>query len=262
MSDKQILSRRQGPLGHLIFNNPERHNAVSLAMWKRAGEVLEEFSRDDAVRVIIVSGAGGKAFISGADISKFEEERSTDDARAAYERTSGRTRAILSEMEKPTIAMIQGWCLGGGLALAASCDLRICTDTAKFGIPAAKLGIGYGFSGLKTLENLVGSSRAKEIVFTARHYSAQEALQIGLVTQVVPASDLETYVTAYAETIATNAPLTIRAAKRILDEIVKDPADRDLALCQELVEICGSSQDFVEGRTAFMEKRKPVFTGK
>jgi enoyl-CoA hydratase/carnithine racemase len=167
----------------------------------------------------------------------------------------------LQTMAKPTIAMIQGWCIGGGVGVATTCDLRICTEESKFGVPAAKLGLGYGPKGIRRLMNLVGPAATKEIFFTARHYTAPEALQLGLVNKVVPAGELEGYVRDYAMTIAGNAPLTVASVKRIVGELVKDPADRDMALCDRLVAECFASQDYIEGRRAFMEKRKPNFTG-
>jgi enoyl-CoA hydratase/carnithine racemase len=158
--------------------------------------------------------------------------------------------------------MIRGYCIGGGMSLALSCDLRICSDDAQFGIPAARLGIGYGIEGLRRLVELVGPSKAKEFIFTARRYRAGEALQMGLVNAVVPAAELDATVGSWAGTMAENAPLSILTAKRVVDELMKDPADRDVAMCEQLVRDCGASQDFIEGRRAFMEKRKPLFTGR
>jgi enoyl-CoA hydratase len=262
MTTDKILANREGPIGFLIFNNPERRNAVSLEMWQKAGEVVAEFARDDSVRVIVLAGAGGKSFVSGADISKFEDERANADAQARYAKTSSGMRAILREVGKPTIAMIHGYCIGGGMSLALSCDLRICSDDAQFGIPAARLGIGYGMEGLRRLVELVGPSAAKEFIYTARRYKADEALRMGIVNQVFPVQSLDAAVRELANTIAVNAPLSILTAKRVVDELMKDPADRDTALCEQLVKDCGASQDFIEGRRAFMEKRKPVFRGR
>ena len=262
MTTDKILANREGPIGFLIFNNPERRNAVSLEMWQKAGEVVAEFARDDSVRVIVLAGAGDKSFVSGADISKFEDERANADAQARYAKTSSGMRAILREVGKPTIAMIHGYCIGGGMSLALSCDLRICSDDAQFGIPAARLGIGYGMEGLRRLVELVGPSAAKEFIYTARRYKADEALRMGIVNQVFPVQSLDAAVRELANTIAVNAPLSILTAKRVVDELMKDPADRDTALCEQLVKDCGASQDFIEGRRAFMEKRKPVFRGR
>jgi enoyl-CoA hydratase len=257
----KMLARREGAVGYLIFNNPERHNAVSLEMWAAATRILEQFRTDDAVRVVVVTGAGGKAFISGADISKFGDERATEAAVAHYNETVATANRTFHEFPKPTIAMIRGYCIGGGLGLAVCCDLRICSDNSRFGIPAAKLGLGYGFLGIKRLTDLVGPSFAKEIFFTARQFDAEEARLMGLVNRVLPAEELDAYVRNYAETIAGNAPLTVNAVKFIVGESVKDPDKRDLARADALVQACFNSKDYVEGRTAFMEKRKPVFTG-
>jgi enoyl-CoA hydratase/carnithine racemase len=265
MDDKaqtdKMLSRKEGHVGYVIFNNPERHNAVSLEMWARTAEILDGFAHDNDVRVVVLTGAGGKAFVSGADISKFESERSSLEAVRHYNAAVARANEGVYEFPKPTIAMIKGYCIGGGLGLALCCDLRIASDNSRFGVPAAKLGLGYPFAGLRRLADVVGQAFAKEIFFTARQFDAEEARQMGLVNRVVPAAELETYVQNYADTIGGNAPLTIRATKYILNEVVKDESKRDLARCNELVEQCFTSQDYIEGRRAFMEKRKPAFTG-
>lgn len=261
MANEKVLSQASGGIGHLIFNNPEKHNALSLEMWRRAGEILEGFRADEDIRVVVLSGAGGKAFVSGADISKFEEERASDAAVRAYNEVVGRVSGALHGLPKPTIAMIQGYCIGGGLALAACCDLRICAEGSRFGLPAARLGLGYPFEGLKRLADVIGLARARDICFTARRFDAREAATMGLVNRVVPAAELEAVVRDCAETIAGNAPLTIRAMKCAFGEIAKDAAERDLAACQSLVDACFSSADYTEGRRAFVEKRKPLFTG-
>jgi enoyl-CoA hydratase/carnithine racemase len=257
----KMLSRKDGHVGYLIFNNPERHNAVSLEMWQRTAEILDDFARDDDVRVIVLMGTGGKSFVSGADISKFESERASMDAAKIYSAAVQRANDTVYEFAKPTIAMIQGYCLGGGLGLAVCCDLRICSDNSRFGIPAAKLGLGYSYPGVKRLADLVGPSFAKEIFFTARQFNAEEAHAMGLVNRVIPMVELETFVKNYADTIAANAPLTVKAAKFITNEAMRDESKRNLARCDEMVQACFRSNDYIEGRRAFMEKRKPAFTG-
>ena len=257
----KMLSRKEGGVGYLTFNNPERHNAVSLEMWEAASGYLEDFKNDKNIRVVVLHGAGGKAFVSGADISKFESERSNKEAIDRYNVAVDAANTAVYEFPKPTIAMIQGYCIGGGVGLALCCDMRICSDNSKFGVPAAKLGLGYGYKGIKKLVDVVGPSFAKEIFYTARQFTAAEALAMGLVNRSVPAEELESYVKNYAETIGGNAPLTVDSVKFIVGETLKSGAERDLKKCNDLVMACFASDDYKEGRKAFMEKRKPVFKG-
>ena len=258
---EQIISRSEDGIGHLVFNNPEKRNAVSLRMWQAVERALDAFEKDATVRVAVLSGAGGKAFVSGADISKFEDERASAEAVAHYNATTGRLYQKLAAFPKPTIAQITGSCVGGGVALAVCCDLRICGEGSRFGIPAAKLGLGYGFAGLQRLVNLIGPAFAKEMFFTARLFSAAEACDMGLVNRVVPDDQVEGYVADYARTITGNAPLTVNSVKAIVGEVLKDPEARDLARCEELVRACFARRDYVEGRQAFLEKRPPRFIG-
>ena len=260
MTDK-ILTRSENGIGHLIFNNPERHNAVSLDMWQAAEAVVADFKADPKIRVMVVSGAGGKAFVSGADISKFEKDRSSKEAVDRYATIVDRAYSAFAEFPKPTIAMIRGYCIGGGLALSLCCDMRIAADSSKFGVPAAKLGLGYNFKGIKKLVDVVGPAFAKEIFFTARQFSSAEALQMGLINRSVPSEDLEKYVQDYADVIGGNAPLTVSLVKYSVGEAVKAESERNLKKSDDMVAACFASQDYIEGRTAFMEKRKPRFTG-
>jgi len=252
MSDDQVLRRAEGPVGHLVFSNPAKRNAISAKMWREAVEGLDAFAADPAIRVLVISGAA-KSFIPGADIGAFDEG---DTGRGS------RTPDLVTGFPKPSIAMIDGWCLGAGMAIALSCDLRIATPESKFGIPAAKLGLGYGAWGVRPLMTLVGVAAAKEILYTGRQFSAQEAREMGLVNRLVPADRLEADIGELAGSIAANAPLSVAAAKRTIDELSKDPAERDMAGCEALIAQCRSSADFAEGRKAFLEKRKPVFTGR
>ena len=261
-ADGKILSKKIGRVGHLVFNNPEKRNAFSLDMSVAAAGVMDDFLADDNIRVIVLSGAGDKAFVSGGDISKFEKARATKEDIENYNKTGDRFRTVLKGSAKPTIAMIRGYCLGGGLAIALNCDVRICTEDASFGIPAAKLGIGYASERLGQLVELVGPSAAKDILYTGRRVPAPEALRIGIVNYMVTAGELEPFVENYANTIAQNAPLSIVAAKRGIDEYIKDSDKRDYALCEKVVADCFASQDYIEGRRAFMEKRKAAFTGR
>jgi enoyl-CoA hydratase/carnithine racemase len=261
MDDKtrtdKMLSRKESGVGYVIFNNPERHNAVSLEMWAATTDILEGFRNDDDIRIVVFTGAGGKSFVSGADISRFEKERSSEEAVKHYNATVGKANQTIYEFPKPTIAMIRGYCIGGGLGLALCCDLRIASDNSKFGVPAAKLGLGYSYPGLKRLVDVVGPAFAKEIFYTARQFDANEAREMGLVNRIVPADELESYVKSCADTIAANAPLTLKAVKYIVGEAVKDEGQRNLARADELVQACFRSKDYIEGRRAFMEKRKP-----
>jgi enoyl-CoA hydratase/carnithine racemase len=257
---EKMLARIEGPIGWMTFNNPARRNAVSLDMWAAIPTILDRFENDPAVRVIVLHGTGEAAFVAGADISQFEKARSSAEGNAQYDRAVNEASRRLDECSKPTIAMIQGYCIGGGVGIAVCCDLRIAADNAKFGIPAVRLGVGYGHKGVRRLMNLVGPSYTKEIFFTARHFTAAEAQVMGLVNRVLPVAELEPYVRGYCTTIADNAPMTIHALKRTVGELVKG-ADADLALSDRLVKACFESQDFIEGRRAFMEKRRPVFRG-
>jgi enoyl-CoA hydratase/carnithine racemase len=261
---EKMLSRKEGGVGYLTFNNPERHNAVSLEMWEAAAGFLDDFKNDKDIRVVVVTGAGGKAFVSGADISKFESERSSKEAIDRYNVAVDAANTAVYEFPKPTIAMIRGYCIGGGVGLALCCDMRICSDNSKFGVPAAKLGLGYGFKGIKKLVDVVGPSFAKEIFYTARQFTAAEALQMGLVNRVLPAEgqELENYVKDYADTISGNAPLTVDAVKYIVGQAVTPESKRDLQKAADMVANCFASDDYKEGRQAFMEKRKPQFKGK
>jgi enoyl-CoA hydratase len=230
-------------------------------MWEAASGILADFAADKAIRAVVLTGAGSKAFVSGADISKFESERSNKANIDRYNVAVDKANSAVYEYPKPTIAMIRGYCIGGGVGLALCCDLRICSDNSKFGVPAAKLGLGYGFTGIKKLVDVVGPSFAKEIFYTARQFTAPEALAMGLVNRMLPEAELEKYVKDYADTISGNAPMTVDAVKYIVGEVVKPESKRDLKKCADLVAQCFASKDYIEGRKAFMEKRKPAFTG-
>ena len=259
-SDKLIVRKADG-IGWMIFNNPEKLNAISLEMWEAALEAMADFSADSAVRVMVVTGAGGKAFASGADISKFKDERQEAEAVAHYQATTQQAYSALQSMAIPTIAMIRGWCIGGGTAAAVCCDIRVCTENAKFGVPAAKLGLGYGLNRAQPLVDLIGPAYAKEMFFTGRQFDAREAERMGLVNRVVADDALEAVVDEMARAIAANAPLTVRCAKLVVGEALKNVDERDVAACERAVAACFASNDYREGQAAFMEKRKPRFTG-
>lgn len=261
MPTDKMISRKEDGIGFMIFNNPERHNAVSLEMWQGALEIMADFNADRSIRVMVLGGAGEKAFVSGADISKFADERQKADALAVYQETTEKVYETLQSMAMPTIAMINGYCIGGGTAIAACCDIRVAAENAKFGVPAAKLGLGYGLARAKPLVDLIGPSYAKEMFFTARQFDATEAKEMGLVNRVVPVDRLKDAVMEMARTIAANAPLTVRTAKLVVGELLKEPDKRDVDRCEAAVKECFASSDYREGQAAFMEKRKPNFTG-
>jgi enoyl-CoA hydratase len=261
MATDKMIMEKHGPVGRMIFNNPAKFNAVSMEMWEAAVEILAEFENDDDIRVVVVSGAGGKAFVSGADISKFENERGSQESVERYGDAVTGAYNGLQKFPKPTIAMINGYCIGGGAGLAVCCDMRICSEKSRFAIPAAKLGLGYTYEHIRKLSDLVGPSFAKEIFFTARQFDAEEARVMGLVNRVLPEADLEAFVDDYAQKIAENAPLTIAQVKLTVGEILKDPDVRDLEACEAAVNKCFDSKDYIEGRQAFMAKKSPEFTG-
>ena len=261
MTTEKMLSRVEEGVGYITFNNPEKHNAVSIEMWDALEKILDEFRSSKEIRVIVLNGAGGKSFVSGADISKFDKERSSKEAVLSYNKRTQKVYELLETFPKPTIAMIDGYCIGGGLNLAVCCDIRICSEKSKFAMPAAKLSLGYPFSSIKRLFDVMGPGMAKHFMFTAEKISASEALACGLVQKFVSEENIETYVRDYALTISHNAPLTIKAMKQIGIEILKNPDERDLLLCEQLASACFDSEDYKEGRKAFMEKRKPNFKG-
>jgi enoyl-CoA hydratase len=258
----KMIARKAKGIGWIIFNQPEKHNAVSYDMWLAVPKIVADYEADPAVRVMVLTGAGDHAFVSGADISEFESQRGSDEAITKYNAASEMAHKALYSATKPTIAMIRGYCVGGGLGIALTADLRIADEGSRFAIPAAKLGLGYGFAGIKRLTDVVGPAYAKEIFFTARQFTAEEALAMGLVNRVVTSTELENYVAKYADLIAANAPLTIKAAKMAINAAVTDPEYRDLAAVQSSVDACYQSEDYKEGRRAFMEKRKPHFHGR
>jgi len=261
-ADGKILKRITEGVGVVTFNNPEKRNAMSLDMWEGLGQALTELRDDDDVRVVVLVGAGDKAFVSGADISQFEQTRHNAQASEEYSRRSEAQRALLGNYPKPTVSCIRGFCLGGGMQVAMLADIRFASDNSKFGIPAAKLGIAYGYEGLRHLVSLVGPSWARLIMYTGMRIDSKEALRIGLVDRIIPTDELWGETMLIARTISSNAPLAIKAAKITIAQVLKDPADRDMRAIKEIGMACMDSEDFREGRRAFMEKRKPQFKGK
>lgn len=262
MPNEKLHGRREGQVGHIVFDNPAKMNAVSLDMWEGLIRLLDEYRADPEIRAVVVSGAGGKAFVSGADISKFESERANAEMAEKYGVISGQGYEALYDFPKPTIAMVTGYCIGGGMNLAACCDLRFCNPAARFGIPAAKLGLGYGYLRIERMSQIIGLPRTMEMLFTARQYAADEALRIGLVHGVAADGELEQTVAEVTRQIAENAPLTIALAKASAREVAKPESARDHARLEAMVKACFDSADYKEGRDAFMAKRKPQFKGR
>ena len=258
----KMLAIKEGSIGWLVFNQPEKHNAVSLEMWEAVPVIMEHFNNDDSIRLIILRGMGKRAFVSGADISQFDDIRDSVKSTRIYDQKVTAANDAVYDSPKPTIAMIHGFCIGGGAGIAMCCDLRLASNQARFGVPAAKLGVGYGMKGVKKLMDVVGPAYTMEIFFTARQFTAQEALSMGMVNKVVPPEGLKGFTIGYAKTISHNAPLTIRAAKKVVKELLKPSAERDEATAQAAVEACFASQDYTEGRSAFIEKRRAVFQGR
>jgi len=257
----EIRLAKEGGLAWFTIDHQERHNALTQEMMGQLAEGLEDVAVDQSVRAIIITGAGEKAFASGGDISRFGETRKDFEA---TQKSAARRKAIFERMnsiEKPVIAMIRGYCMGGGLAVAMETDLRFASSDATFAIPAAKLGIAYTATGMEKLSSLVGISAAKDILFSGRRLKAEEALSLGLINRVLPADELEPYTREYCQQLAMNAPLSIAASKFVLTQLALPPASRDNDRILEKQRVAAESEDIKEGRKAFLEKRKPVFRG-
>ena len=263
MIDKSTLanihSYVEDKVGYVILDNPSRLNAISLSMWEKIGILLKEYENNNNIRCVVLKGKGKKAFSAGADISEFNNNRSQSDTVLKYDNVSKNSLQILQRFSKPTIALIDGYCIGGGLATALSCDIRLASKKSTFAIPAAKLGLAYDYLGIKKLRDIVGPSRAKYIFFTARQFTSDEAMQMGIIEQIFNDSDFEEHTLKVLNAISDNAPLTIASAKLAIDA---DPQDsKMIQRCREFEQVCFSSKDYEEGRLAFSEKRKPFFKG-
>lgn len=260
-TDKLLVDVDQG-IALVTFNNPEKRNALSSEIRTALPGVLTSLQTDAEVRVVVLTGAGDKAFVSGADISEFADGRTSVEARADFDRLATEAGRAWGSLHKPVLAMIRGFCIGGGLLTALQADIRIASDDSHFGVPAAQLGVGYGFAGVEALVGLVGPARTAEILFSGRRLTAAEALQIGLVNRVVPPSELRSEVWDLAGTIRDNAPLTVTACKAAIREVGRAPEQRDLDRVAALVEACFTSEDYREGQRAFLERRPPRFVGR
>ena len=261
LKTEKMLARKEGGVGWMTFNNPARRNALSIEMQEAVTVILHDFRDDPEVRVVVMTGAGDKAFVSGADISEFEKRRSDAESIAEFNRIGAEANRAYGELGKPLIAMIRGFCMGGGLLTALQADIRVAAEDGVFGIPAARLGLGYGFSGTHKVVETIGAAAAREILFTGGRFPAVDALRWGLVNRVVPVEELESTVKGIADAIADNAPLTVNLLRASIVESTKEPEERDLDTIEEMVEACFSSEDYIEGRRAFMEKRRPQFRG-
>jgi len=257
----ELIVTRQGPVATIAFSNLKKFNAVTLDMWEAFPKHMQTLDADPSVRVIVVTGDGDKAFISGADISQFESARASEEAQARYNIAveNGYQAPVLCK--KPVIAKIRGICMGGGLGLAAACDVRIASEGAVFRMPAGRMGLGYNFVGMKRFVDVIGPMNAADIFFTARKFDSADALRMGFITRIVPLTNFDAEIDAYCALVAENAPLTLAAAKRAIREVNTDPAERDLKTLSGMIAACFASADYKEGRTAFMEKRTPQFRG-
>jgi enoyl-CoA hydratase len=261
-STERVQTWLDGSTLHIRFNNPAKHNALSVDMWEAVPPLLTLAEADDRVRLVVFSGAGEKAFVSGADISQFEDMRAAREAVSRYEAMAEQTLMGIHDFSKPTLASIRGYCIGGGVNVAISCDIRIASSDSVFAIPAARLGLGYRYSAMKNLVDLVGPGAAKDLFFTARRIDANEAKALGLISRTCAPQDLDSLLGEYASALADNAPLTVAAGKAITREIMKPSPELNMALCTSLIRGCFESADYTEGRSAFMQKRKPVFQGR
>lgn len=260
MSEPRLRVERDGPIGRMVFDSPARRNAISGDMWRAIPKAMAELDADAAIRCIVLRGEGAVAFAAGADISEFEKRRASEGNVREYDGLVDAAQHAIEDSSKPVIALIHGFCIGGGLEMALACDLRYADTSSQFAIPAARLGLGYGVHGTSRLVATVGHAAAREIMYTGRRYTAGEALAMGLVNRVLPDADLDEYVRKMAQDLAANAPLSIAASKTVIDALIRP--EGDFAQSEERIARCMKSEDYVEGRRAFMEKRPPRFQGK
>lgn len=259
---KMLAHIDEAGIGWMVFNQPERRNALALEMWQAMGDILEQFEAEERVRLVVMRGAGGKAFVSGADISEFDSKRSNAEQKASYGKIAARANHWLNHLSKPLLALIEGYCIGGGLATALAADIRIASSDATFGIPAARLGLGYEYGGLAKLARVVGPANARDIMLSARFLKAPEAAAMGLVHYVQSREDIEAFTLDYAQRLAANAPMTMAAAKAAVNAFERGGRAEEVAQVEAMVNACFDSADYAEGRAAFQAKRPPVFKGR
>ena len=258
----ELITRREGAIGRIIFSNTAKFNAVTFDMWQAVPKAFDAFEGDPEVRVIVLAGDGDSAFISGADISQFEKQRGTADAQAVYNAAIDLAHSAPARCAKPVIAKIRGICMGGGMGIAAACDLRFAAEDAVFCMPLARMGMAYTYVGFERMVNLMGPANTADIFLSARKFDAAEALRLGYVNRVIPVASFDAEVASYLKLICENAPLSLAATKRTIREICSDSDKRNLAAAQAMIDMCFASADYKEGRVAFVEKRVPKFKGK
>jgi enoyl-CoA hydratase len=257
----ELITRRDGPIGRVVFSNPDKYNAMTRDMWEALPPALQRFDADPEIRLVVLEGAGDKAFVSGADISQFESQRTDAAAQTRYNDAVEAAYLAPLRCSKPVVAKIRGICMGGGLGLAAACDLRFCTDDSRFRMPAGRLGLGYNTAGVGRFLAVFGLQNTLDIFFSARIFDAADALRMGFVSRVEPRASFDAAVDQWCDSVAANAPLTLRALKQTVDALIRDPQDRDMAAVDAAIAACYASDDYREGARAFMEKRPPVFRG-
>tara|TARA_B100000686_G_C16762196_1_gene959418 strand:+ start:1219 stop:2031 length:813 start_codon:yes stop_codon:yes gene_type:complete len=260
-AEARIISYKDGSIGWMIYENRKKYNAVTYDMRRAIPKILADFESDKEIRVVLITGSGNKAFISGSDISQFGEKRSSKKMRKLYDDASDQANRAMQSFSKPMIAMIHGHCLGAGLLTAMLCDFRVASEEATFGVPPAKLGLGFNYSGVNDLVRLVGPAYASELLFTGKHYKSEFALRIGLINDVVPFNKLKSKVSELANMISANAPLTLKSLKTSIRNTQLDESARDMDAVEREIDACFASLDYQEGQRAFLEKRKPIFKG-
>jgi enoyl-CoA hydratase/carnithine racemase len=257
----QLIVRRDGPIGRVVFSNPPKRNALTLPMWRALPAAIEALDADATVRVVVLEG-DGEHFVAGADIAQLEANHDDRAAQARFAAAVDAACAAPIRCAKPVIASIRGVCFGGGLGLAAACDLRLCADDARFRMPAGRLGVGYAANGVRRFVDVLGVQNTLDVFLSARVFDAHDALRMGFVARVEPAAMLDTFVEAWCAQAAANAPLALRAVKRTVAELLRDPGERDTAAVAAAIAACATSEDAREGARAFLEKREPAFRGR